>query len=93
MKRQLMIYFIEQSGEAFNVYQTPMDTRHKFWVQHPKAKEISKKQYNDLLNQSTPKKEEANPWMPHDEYIKKKQFEDGLAIHNLGTSKQRKPLK
>ena len=52
--RQIMLYFLESAGESFNVFQTPMDTRHKFWTAHPTAKEISKKEYEELFRQSKP---------------------------------------
>lgn len=52
--RQIMLYFLEPAGQSFNVFETPMDTRHKFWLLHPTAKEISKQQYDELLRQSKP---------------------------------------
>jgi hypothetical protein len=47
----MTVYFIEQlPDEKITVYTCKMNQRHKIWVAHPNAREISRKEYELLKN-------------------------------------------
>lgn len=49
----MTIYYeevIHLEGESkFNYYEVEHDQRHKFWLDHPKAVEVSKKYYFEIM--------------------------------------------
>lgn len=48
----MKVYYIEVvSEEKVNMICVDMSDRHKIWVSHPNAKEISKKEYEDLKHE------------------------------------------
>jgi hypothetical protein len=56
----MTIYFIDKKPDGTtSLFSGEMKDRAKFWVEHPNAKEISKKEYNqwvDYLNSDLHKK-------------------------------------
>lgn len=61
MKNKMKVYYIEVvSDEKVNMMCVDMSDRHKIWVSHPNAKEISQKAYEDLKYSYNQNKKEVS---------------------------------
>ncbi len=60
----MKIYYEEvihtEEKSKFNYFEIEHDQRHKFWQEHPKAVEVSKKYYFEIMRLSTQKDSNAD---------------------------------
>ena len=60
----MIIFYIDfGDGTELNVFSVNMKDRHKVWVSHPKAKEISRKEFfriNEIIKANATNREQDN---------------------------------
>lgn len=49
-KSSFIIYYIEKTSQGFNLFEIDFDKRAKFWLEHPSAKEITKKEFHQFTD-------------------------------------------
>lgn len=54
----MKIYYLETTSKGVDFYEIEHDQRHLFWVSHPNSKEISKKEFFNIMDEANKKASE-----------------------------------